>query len=152
MLGYAIALYLTRLQHLQLRKHQFVHTGVHAYPCTHDGCERSFVSQSKLERHLVAHSGAPLYLCGQPSCGAGFPTWTLLQFHMKEEHRGDHRCHACGKVFGEARLLKQHTVIHRPDRPKFTCSTDQCTQAFTTVRLLSLPFRSFSLLFNRNGC
>lgn len=80
-----------------------VHNNIRKFKCLYDQCGWSFATNSKLTRHMTTHLDSRKYVCLKSDCGKSFL-------------RSDH--------------LQEHVLSHSTDRPKFTCSYEDCQLSF----------------------
>ncbi|KAK3516862.1 hypothetical protein QTP70_027082, partial [Hemibagrus guttatus] len=108
-----------------LRRHQYIHTGVKPHHCS--WCGKCFIQRRDLKEHQVIHTGEKPYHCSQ--CGKSFSRQRDLQTHQRI-HTGEklYRCSECEKSFNRQSNLIQHQVIHTGEKP-YHCS--QCGKSFT---------------------
>jgi uncharacterized Zn-finger protein len=77
---------------LNMTSHLRVHDDVRPYKCEYEGCDKAFISNTKLKSHVNS-------------------------VHLKQR---SFRCEICGKAFLEKNNLKNHLRVHIGDR-KFKC-------------------------------
>ncbi|CAK9781448.1 hypothetical protein CC85DRAFT_255565 [Cutaneotrichosporon oleaginosum] len=89
--------------------------GSKPWPCTHEGCGRSFDTKQKLRAHEKTHDPTR-YTCSHPIHGLNmpsFPVWSALQTHIREAHPPTCPHAECeGRPFKNAGLLRQHLRVH----------------------------------------
>ncbi|KAF8940958.1 hypothetical protein BGZ58_003690 [Dissophora ornata] len=119
------------------------HEGRKPYPCTHEGCDKSFQTPSKLRKHQLVHSDALRYGCGYPGCETYYSKWSLLQKHAKACHKSM-ACSVCGKMVLRNNM-NAHIKIHDSTRPVVPCTYDECTKVFSTERTLATHIETVHL-------
>ncbi|XP_058823770.1 zinc finger protein 239-like [Topomyia yanbarensis] len=101
-------------------RHRNDHLGHRPYPCTVEGCSRSFSSKAGLLGHLARHADRDnIYDCD--ICGAKIKTKSSLQRHRKMHvAEKPHACDICGKRFWRKSYLNHHSTVHT-GVAKFPC-------------------------------
>lgn len=80
-----------------------VHENKRGFNCTYEGCKWAFATNSKLKRHMKTHLNIKAFTCSADNCGKSF---------LRPEH------------------LREHSNIHLEERPKFSCSYEECHLTF----------------------
>nr|XP_057922978.1 early growth response protein 4-like [Doryrhamphus excisus] len=82
-----------------------------AFPCSVDGCERSFSRSDELNRHVRVHTGQKPFKCSV--CARSFSRSDHLTTHMRT-HTGEKpfSCDVCGKRFARSDERKRHGRVH----------------------------------------
>ena len=103
-------------------------TGAKVYPCTEQGCSRTFTAPSSLTYHKFSSHNKSVYFCTEPGCNKSFKMKNLLTRHLKT-HSSERTfaCEQCDKSFKTRSNLYSHTIVHQQE-PKFFC--DECGQQF----------------------
>jgi insecticidal toxin complex protein TccC len=68
-----------------MSKHRRTHTGEKLYPCTWEGCGKSFTESGNLKKHLRTHTGEKPYKC--PHCDHSSSQSAHLTRHIKTNHK-----------------------------------------------------------------
>ncbi|KAF9323313.1 hypothetical protein BG006_001584 [Podila minutissima] len=131
--------------------------GTKPYPCTQEGCEKSFPTPSKLRKHQMTHSDALRYGCGIEGCDSYFTKWSQLQKHNKDTHKTI-PCTLCDKKVLK-RNMAAHLKTHDDSRAQVHCKHDGCSKVFSTERTLAAHVQSAhmendsqELVCNYDGC
>ncbi|XP_054609330.1 early growth response protein 4-like [Dunckerocampus dactyliophorus] len=82
-----------------------------AFPCSVEGCERSFSRSDELNRHVRVHTGQKPFKCSV--CARSFSRSDHLTTHMRT-HTGEKpfSCDVCGKRFARSDERKRHGRVH----------------------------------------
>lgn len=127
-------------KHQHLKIHEYEHTGIKPFPCSHEGCDKSFILPSKLKLHMKVHAG---YKCDAFGCDASFPTWTLLLQHRKAYHPTTYSCDTCIRKFNSRYNLQLHLKIHDEERETYHCPHSECPRYYLHKQNLLLHVRSY---------
>ncbi|VVN19523.1 RHS repeat-associated core domain-containing protein [Pseudomonas fluorescens] len=115
-----------------LKMHQTVHSGEKPFPCTYQGCGKSFASNFHLIQHMQTHTHA--VACTYEGCGKSFAHNTGLNQHMRT-HTGEKPYHCayegCGKSYAQSTHLSTHKRTHTGEKP-YVCTHEGCLKAFIT--------------------
>ena len=93
------------------------HSDVREFVCNRKGCDKSFVTGTRLRRHLAAHEGREKYMCTVDGCEQTFRKHSTLQRHITADHEGQtsYVCekigddgHICGAELETAGKLQVH--------------------------------------------
>uniref|UniRef100_W8C868 Zinc finger protein 879 n=1 Tax=Ceratitis capitata TaxID=7213 RepID=W8C868_CERCA len=122
----------------RLNAHKREHEGLLPYPCTHEGCEKSFNRWNALSRHLQQHEGRQFqYACEQQGCDKVYKHKPTLVMHQRKHHKLGPElrsliCEICGKIFKTSTMLNDHRYIHKDtsERP-YACDQVNCTRRFS---------------------
>lgn len=116
-------------KHNQLKIHQYIHTNQHPFTCSHEGCDKSYPSPSKLKRHEKIHAGYP---CRKDEdCPFVGKTWSEYLKHAADVH-SEVTCDVCNRTFKRKSNLKDHKKTHREERIVYRCPRDGCDKTYTT--------------------
>lgn len=111
------------------------------YACGWDGCDKKFITSTRLKRHQAAHEGREKFRCIAPGCGQTFRKHLTLQAHIAKIHEGrkpfvcsflqDGK--RCGAGFETAaKLLSHQGRIHEMKRYSCTICSLEDGVAFST--------------------
>ncbi|KAK8830636.1 hypothetical protein WA577_004365 [Blastocystis sp. JDR] len=123
---------LTFTKKQQLRKHEFLHTGIKPYPCSFPGCFQAFFSQARLTIHEKTHKEGSECVCSVTGCN--FSTSNVDEFkkHLEMVHRIVKRSETtanprilctvpgCGHTFISKQSLANHIAVYHHHR-KYKC-------------------------------
>lgn len=135
------------------------HTNERPFPCTEEGCDKSFLRNEHLKAHIKAkHNDERSYVCTyeihnaendqKEQCGKGFHTATRLRRHMAmHEEKEQTRCQECGKEFRKQETLQRHIKSVHLNEKAFRCThveigemdddqAEECGQTFANPRQL----------------
>ena len=59
------------------------------FPCTFDGCNRTYKTKGNLKTHLKVHSGQFSFYCNYEGCDKGFVSAYSFKVHYRH-HTGDY--------------------------------------------------------------
>eukprot|EP01134_Creolimax_fragrantissima_P001308 CFRG1308T1 len=121
-------------KHSALRSHNVEHTNVKPFPCEVVGCDKSFLTRSKLERHGKVHNYG--YICVRDDCHASFCKWSELMKHTKAEHNTRFQCAICKKGFALLKVYKQHLTTHENNRTLHACTVEGCDRTYMSASSL----------------
>ena len=119
------------------------HSDVRDYLCDWPGCEKSFVTGTRLRRHRAAHEGHEPFQCDVNDCGQVFRKHGTLQKHITMVHEGkspfvcriiNREGAECGAGFDAAGKLKSHEGRVHGDK-RFWCTLCSSTAATREVDL-----------------
>ncbi|XP_011502056.1 PREDICTED: zinc finger protein 501-like [Ceratosolen solmsi marchali] len=120
-------------------EHLSSHDNSSFYNC--DKCRKIFKSSTKLRKHLMTHR-LKNYTCTIEKCEKMFEKWAEMVKHKRLEHKSEHACPKCNKVFLRKNALRNHCKIHAEDRPALPCPYEQCSRLYYFKRNLNCHIRS----------
>ncbi|KAI5467920.1 fungal-specific transcription factor domain-containing protein [Mariannaea sp. PMI_226] len=100
------------------------------FPCTHEGCGRTYSRAEHLQRHQLNHSPKEIYYCDYPGCSFSFVRKDLYARHKLRHERQIQQ-------FGNGRLSQRPSSTQREftkmprHRPRYTASEDGSTWSDT---------------------
>ena len=75
------------LRDAHLKHHiKSAHSDIRAHACTWEGCEKRFLTPTRLRRHEAAHEGREKFKCPADGCGQTFRKHSTLQNHVAKVH------------------------------------------------------------------
>ncbi|KAF6019800.1 hypothetical protein EB796_021890 [Bugula neritina] len=99
------------------------------YPCTVEGCLRSYKTKGDLKIHLASHSGNKKFPC--PQCEKRFPTKKQLSAHsLTHSSHTPYSCDYCNYKCKTRCHLQRHMRIHAGSKP-YSCP--YCQYSSTTI-------------------
>jgi len=104
------------------------------YPCTKDGCTKSYNSIPGLKYHIKSVHEGIRYKCEEPGCGKSFVQKKDLQKHIESFHdRKIYKCKedGCNKSYKRKGTLKKHMVMVHGEMHTCKCKEEGCGQIFT---------------------
>ncbi len=124
------------------------HSEDRPFRCSHEGCTKSFPTQSALTHHLRAHLDGKPYRCTE--CDTAFALLGQYKQHMREGHPETYnlRCSECFRVFPDTQSLTQHKQLeHRVE-------CEICGKLFARLGYLQFhaELHNGSSLFNCRYC
>lgn len=106
-------------QKSKLKRHLLTHSLFLPYPCSHQGCNKSFSTNDQRRNHEATHTDERKYVCDWPGCGAKFRHATSLSTH-KYTHTGEkpYVCWICGHREGDPSNKSKHMKREHPYLPR----------------------------------
>ncbi|XP_066439418.1 transcription factor IIIA isoform X2 [Eleutherodactylus coqui] len=130
-------------KHNQLKIHQYIHTNQLPFKCSHEGCDKSYGSPSRLKRHEKVHAGYP---CRKDAtCPFVGQTWSDYLKHAAAVH-SEVTCNVCNRAFKKNSNLKDHKRTHKDETTVYQCPREDCDRTYTT----KFNLRSHILSFHEN--
>ncbi|GLV37090.1 Metal response element-binding Transcription Factor-1 [Carabus blaptoides fortunei] len=101
---------------------------VKSFPCSNEGCNKSYSTMHHLRVHMRNHTGTRPYKCKVDGCEKAFATGYSLKAHSRT-HTGEkpYGCRTCFKSFKASGDLQKHIRIHTGEKP-FMCPIDGLTE------------------------
>lgn len=107
------------------------------FPCTYEGCTKTYNQKSRLDIHLRTHEGFKPFKCDVPGCNKTFNENGNLRTHMRS-HSGSkpYKCIeiGCSSSFKFSINLKYHLKTHKKNNQSFYCI--YCPMTFTRYSTL----------------
>ena len=109
------------------------------YPCTYEGCKRTFNYSSSRRLHIRrAHTGERPFKC--PNCDKSFHDSGALKAHVLIHEGVKFKCDICGKLLAARKTLKRHIKrVHERRSQKWQCQL--CGDGFGTASALETHIR-----------
>ena len=94
--------------------HVKIHTDQREFKCSHDGCEKKFITKGHLQTHELIHTGERPFKCDL--CGKTCKNNEHLKDHLQTTCNREqptvtnpnNACHSCEKTFSSAADLGHH--------------------------------------------
>ncbi|KAG2179432.1 hypothetical protein INT44_006278 [Umbelopsis vinacea] len=100
------------------------------YPCSHEGCGKTFVTRAILNRHEAVHSDEALFDRGEELYTTKFKTMVDLTAHIDEVISNDlkYTCtlDGCNKQYNTRKLVNRHFKRAHSDNDKYACPSNEC--------------------------
>uniref|UniRef100_A0A1A9WLE2 Protein krueppel n=1 Tax=Glossina brevipalpis TaxID=37001 RepID=A0A1A9WLE2_9MUSC len=130
----------------RLIAHKRKHEGLSPYPCTIEGCDRSYNRLHNLEQHLKDHKGdrPRRYKCDVENCDRAYKTKSAINMHKRKTHHlgpalKKHICEICGKIFKTSASLNDHRFSHKSEAElPFACEETNCNRRFSNKAKLQV--------------
>lgn len=118
------------------------HTHERNHRCEWEGCEKSFLTATRLRRHIATHEGLERFRCkGYPPCNQTFRKHQTLQRHIRSDHLqlAPYPCkyidsltkQPCNAGFDGASGLRKHEETAH-GVPRFFCANCVIPNAFNS--------------------
>ena len=115
------------------------------FPCTYEGCNRTYKTKGNLKTHLKIHNGDYSYRCEFDGCEKSFVSSYSYKIHHRiHTKEKPYQCESngCEKKFNTRYRLRAHMRIHNGDT--FDCTFENCNKGFTTKSDLQKHVRTHS--------
>ena len=115
------------------------------FPCTYEGCNRSYKTKGNLKTHFKIHNGDYSYRCDFDGCEKSFVSSYSYKIHHRiHTKEKPYQCESdgCEKKFNTRYRLRAHMRIHNGDT--FDCTFGNCNKGFTTKSDLQKHVRTHS--------
>lgn len=118
-----------------LDRHEFKHTGVKKFVCSHPGCNKSYSNKAHLVRHSRSNhqpsSGTEAKVkCLAEDCLLEYQNKYAMMKHYKLKHSGQTKiikCEICERIFHRKSKLRAHLFEHTKIYP-YNCNN--CKKGF----------------------
>ncbi|XP_037952177.1 zinc finger protein 345-like [Teleopsis dalmanni] len=132
---------------IQFEYHKRWHDPKKQFKCSHQGCEKKFVTHNHLKAHMSVHKEFGAFLC--TVCGKDFATKFMLKTHTIKNHGANPEiaCNICDKVFETYKQKRKHQSEEHPE--KITISCENCHNLFPTETGMRLHLRRCQIMRNR---